>query len=585
MFEKQPTQPPIPEQKKKEKKKELLGRQIARRGFAKIAELISESWSLSREALTRVTRATSNKEVSGTLFDDVRELEDAFWLSIIEHVSRKDGQDLTPQDVRAHLITKLFNIPQGWTSGIATEEVVQPDGTVEQKRTAPELDKLVATHFTNRTVTVGEIDDGQPIISTDFRDFPDIEQTLASFKEQVSQLPSERGGELGVEIYSILEKEYAHLTNIDNPDDADVQRDCPIEFAYLPGGVPLFLRGYRHAMKWQETHGTHLAETYKNATYVAIESGGESPIGEGLEFYWSNPLGAHGHYDALMKELVDQGFSGMFMDVDARDEIKVCFEPYFCKEGGVQTQLPDIYYKHYYRYLQKENPRLTKKIKTVKNFKKALLNQSRVMPTNAVTSAQKWYGISQNINDNLTFSSLPTGNELGQRVFSDAMAALKLHILAQKMNEGIIKKGVIVDFDGAAHISMKNFYLKYPQYAAEVVLRTINEVLAGDVGEDMSFEDFVNAESTSDILNKAIEILNKPEWRDVVAQISRIPMAYVEDDPHKTTAIGPNQKEMIRNDELNTGLDVLQDPIIVRALCDDAYIQSQIDRVRTKNNK
>ncbi len=589
MIEKQPTQPPTPEQDKERKnQQEEIDTGITRRGFLKLMAIHAGMYAVGYHIGKEIKMFQEEENTPDTWTDAPQEVEDQFWLSIIEHVSRKDGQDLIPQDVRAYLITKLFNIPQGWTSGIATEKVVQPDGTVEQKRTAPELDKLVATYFTNKTVTVGETDDGQPIISTDFRDFPDIEQTLASFKEQVSQLPPDRGGALGMEISSILEKEYAHLTKIDNPDNTDTQRDCPVEFDYLPGGVPLFLRGYTHAKDWQNVHGKHLAETYKNAAYIAIESSGV-PLGDRLKSYWSNPHEQIGDYDVLMKDLVDHGFNGMFMDVDARDITKILFDSYSDKEGILRTiELPHIYYDHYFHYLEKENPRFAQKIQTPERLKQLLFAQStaaKASEIGRVTSDKKWYDASLSIDHKFESISLPTGYELGQMAFADAMAALKLHILAQKMNEGTVKKGIIVDFEGAEHLFMKSFYLKYPQYAAEIVLRTINEALAGEMDGSLPYERYRSGKNNPENLAQAIDILNKPEWLNVVVQISRIPMAYVENDPHKTTAIGPNQKQMIRNDELNTGFDVLQDLTIVRALYDDKYIQSHIDRVRAKNTK
>ncbi len=175
-----------------------------------------------------------------------------FWFLVLEDISRQTGEEITPKDVRAYLITKLFHIPQGWTSGLSTRKEIGIDNKIEQKRLYPKLDKLIATYFTNNTAILTHINDGEPVVSTDFRDFPGIDDTLELFKKEVEQLDS--GKEIGMKIYTILKKERTHLHNIYKKNtnvfniitNRPQVRDRTVEFAYLPGGVPVFLRGYTH---------------------------------------------------------------------------------------------------------------------------------------------------------------------------------------------------------------------------------------------------------------------------------------------------------------------------------------------------
>jgi hypothetical protein len=90
----------------------------------------------------------------------------------------------------------------------------------------------------------------------------------------------------------------------------------------------------------------------------------------------------------------------------------------------------------------------------------------------------------------------PTFLELGQHLFSDALAAIKLLLIAKLMADGYLEKGPIIDYEGSMHLSSKSFFLKYPQYAMEVVLRTINELMAGKVKN----------------LTQIYEVFRNPNW-------------------------------------------------------------------------
>ena len=76
--------------------------------------------------------------------------------------------------------------------------------------------------------------------------------------------------------------------------------------------------------------------------------------------------------------------------------------------------------------------------------------------------------------------------------------------------------------------SSKAFFLRYPGYAMEVVLRTINELMAGKVEN----------------LPEIYKVFENPNWEEVIREIVRIPFAEVENDPVKSVEIGPNQREL-----------------------------------------
>jgi hypothetical protein len=82
----------------------------------------------------------------------------------------------------------------------------------------------------------------------------------------------------------------------------------------------------------------------------------------------------------------------------------------------------------------------------------------------------------------------------------------------------IYPRGPIIDYEGACHLSSKSFFLKYPQYAMEVVLRTINELMAGKVGD----------------LPEIYEVFRNPKRSEIVKEITRLVFKTPEPDPSKS---------------------------------------------------
>jgi hypothetical protein len=74
--------------------------------------------------------------------------------------------------------------------------------------------------------------------------------------------------------------------------------------------------------------------------------------------------------------------------------------------------------------------------------------------------------------------------ELEQKLFADSLIAIKLYLIAKLMNDGYLEKGPIVVYMGPAHVPTIEFFLRCPQYAMVVVLRTINELMASRVKKE-----------------------------------------------------------------------------------------------------
>jgi hypothetical protein len=142
-------------------------------------------------------------------------------------------------------------------------------------------------------------------------------------------------------------------------------------------------------------------------------------------------------------------------------------------------KLPDDFFETYFEFLKREHPFLADAIGSPESLKKILIKQSTTLKGIAprrkiVFKDGKGYSPYPYLTKEGKTSFEPTFFELGQHLFSDALAAIKLHLIAKLMVDGHLPKGPIVDYEGVSHLSSKSFFLKYPQYAMEVVLRTIN---------------------------------------------------------------------------------------------------------------
>jgi len=232
------------------------------------------------------------------------------------------------------------------------------------------------------------------------------------------------------------------------------------------------------------------------------------------------------------------GFNGLFAEIDARDISKIMMDE-------VYSKLPDSFFENYFAFLKRENPNLVKIIDSPEKLKQALIQQSTtrkgIITREKIIyqKGKRYYGYPY-FEKSGKVSFEPTFLELGQHLFTDALAALKLHLMAKLMADGHLPKGPIIDYEGAGHLSSKSFFLRYPWYAAQVVLRTINELMAGKVKE-------------KDNISEIYRVFENPDWAEVVKEIVRLPLKQVENDPSKPTALGPNQRKL-----LDYPVDVIQ---------------------------
>ncbi len=405
--------------------------------------------------------------------------QEHYWIEIVERLSKERGKVLDPIEIKAIAILTALEIPLG------------PYSAIELSRTEESIkkDRVIAEYITNKPPKLIEVEtyDGKriEIPSFDIRDiYPD-------------GLPSELREVLNEETLNYLEIEYKHqkeskrLTNnmIKVNRELSFQMGEPhLHYTRLPGGVDLIMHGYFHDFIWQIINGGHLKENNKYPAIICIETHSKLPYGKTLDAYWNDPHYQLGHYDVLMKEAVEEGFDGLFTEVDPRAAVHIDIDE-------IIDELPDDFFREYFKYLKKNVPTLANKIENesrernidhLKLLKELLSLQSFPKVVEKQISALsletgKTYFIVPYITQEGEISLEPTFFELGRLFFADALTAIRLHLIARLMNVGAIKKGLIVDYEGAGHLYSKTFFLNYPLYAMEVVLRMIHYLKEGEI--------------------------------------------------------------------------------------------------------
>jgi hypothetical protein len=440
-----------------------------------------------------------------------KELPSDYWFEIGNKLYQERGKIPDPLEIRAAAIIKALGLPSGPYSAIEIDPQTK-------QRVNPERDKIIAEYLTNKPGV--QIEKG--VVSLDFRDmYP-------------NGLPQKLKEVLDPKTRVIMEIEYEHLEDakrrfeeIKDRFDADV----PIHYFRLPGGVDLFMRGYKHFFKWQEKHGEYLKRINQHARIIAIEGLVHKQFGESLKLRWANKSTQQGHFDVLMKDAVNAGFNGLFTEVDARDVSRVIMDNLLAE---LFPDLPYDFFENYFNFLRREHPFLADTVSSVKKLRKVLIKQS--ITEEGILAREKEvfkYGKQYSSYPYLTkegkTSFEPTFLEFGQTLFSDALAAIKLLLIAKLMADGYLKKGPIVDYEGSAHLSGKSFFIKYPQYAMEVVLRTVNELMAGKVEN----------------LPEIYEVFRNPNWQEIIKEITRLVFKKPEEDASKPVEIGPNQRQLL----------------------------------------
>ncbi len=421
----------------------------------------------------------------------IKRIPDNHWFKAYEKILKETGENPDPLQLRAEAIIQGLGLPQGQFSALGAN----PEG----KRTDLHQDKIIAQYLTNRAGVM--ISKNPQIISRDFRDY------------YPKGLPEELREALAPSTLAYMDEEYHHAAaaakNYELAHGEDVEADNTIQYFRMPGGTDLFLRGYTHDEDWHHAHESWLAGANRFASVLCIEGRSGVPYGKKLDAWW-NPEVEYGHYDSLMDSAVKSGFDGYFAEVDARDNSKISMDNDLARPLDTSSQ----FYDAYFAYLTREHPMLAEKLISPKSLKEVLRVQST--SEDGVRSLRKeayhggkTYWEQMYPDADSTLSDNPTFLLLGQHLFSDALATIKLHLISKLMADGYIPKGPIVDYEGAAHIANKAFFIQYPQYAMEIVLRSIHELMAGTVTEEGDMKTIHS-------------IFENPDWTRVVQEITRL---------------------------------------------------------------
>ena len=441
-----------------------------------------------------------------------KSVQEDHWLNIAEKLYQESGEIPDPIQIRSSAIIKALDIPSFETCALEKNE--------------REKNKIIAEYLTNKEgVFVGKNKD---FVSLDFRDiYPD------GLPEKLKQI-------LDPDTLAIMEAEYKQRDYVkkrfgDTRNFLDA--DCPTNYFRLPGGIDVFMRGYIHCEDWQRHHGHFIAKANKSAQIICLEGYSGRPLGKSLDLYWSSKEHQEGDYDTLMKEAIESGFQGLFTEIDARDRSKIDMDHYKAWNSNRFPNLPLNFFKKYFEFLKKENPSLIKTIDSPEKLKQFLEMQSTTLKgvhgrEKDITEQGKIYTKYPYISKKRKTSFKPTYLELGQHLFTDAMSAIKLHLIAKLMADKHIEKGPIIDYQGDGHSFSKSFFLKYPEYAVQIVLRTVNELMAGKIKE-------------KDNISEIYKNFENPEWNEIVKEITKLAFKKIENNPEKSVDIGANQKKLI----------------------------------------
>ncbi len=426
---------------------------------------------------------------------EIGRLPDDFWFRVITRIYERFGEDPIPMQIRAHAIIRALGIPSGQVSALTSTEAAV--------RTDSKTDEVIAERLTNRA---GVETLPEHISSSDILDlYPD-------------GLPEELKQHLNSRIVEMFETRYEHATEMKElygaTEDGEFALAQEIYFR-LPGGIDLLSIGYTHTPEYQEIHGDYLERILKGASVIAIEGLTDSPYGKKNEERYQGSGKKYGHYDRLMHRAVRAGFKGLFAEVDARDA-REDWEDFMKVDESHSLPFMDDFYGKYLEYIRREHPALYAEIGSEDRFRNLLLLQLTCKPAKQVVHGGRSYYDCRAVGSDFEYVPDPEGLEFGQMLFSDALSAVKLHLIGRLMADGKISKGPILDFEGALHLSNKSFFLRYPEYAMEVVLRTLPELISYHGVEKIVEWD-----------------LEHPDWPEIVRHIAKLAFARTTDDPDR----------------------------------------------------
>lgn len=416
--------------------------------------------------------------------DDLRDLPDDYWLRIASKISERGGEAPSPMGIRAHALIRAFGIASGQFSPLETKQEGTRDTGAERLYSESAVSPAGVE-------TVGS---GIPSASA-------LDLSLANHAE----------------LLDMMDPRSAEIIRADHREaDALPEKYSPMLYFRMPGGVDVFLKGYIHTDEMQDRRGSFLKAMTKEAAVIALEGAVDVADGTSLRVYYR--AGQHGQstngFGELMQDAMNGGFRGVFAEVDPRDWSKVSLD-LSLDEGS----LPDSFFVTYFEYLKRENPALAGRIGDVENFRNLLRKQTHrklaiLEEESSDKTTRQANGFVADVDGGGEISVVPTGLEFGSQLFSDALSSIRLHVLAKLMADGKIPKGPILDFQGTAHLSGKQFFMRYPEYAMEVVLRSVPEILSTDVSDIFGRK--------SKKIQKIEKRMKDPDWERIVRKLGTI---------------------------------------------------------------
>lgn len=457
-----------------------------------------------------------------------KELHYAHWFSVMDKIMEREKPDY-PIAKKAMIALDVMGIPAGEAAAVG------PAGKLREgdKPGAFATSKDEFQAGTKNERVIWEKLAGHPGIRLD-ENIVSIDPRDTVFQD--GKIPADLKKALGKNASAILAAKIGEqqriLREYGNTENIIYEADMPIVFYKLPGGSNIFSVGYIHDQEWHSKHEKHLVEMSRHASILAIEGYEEMPYGESLLLRWKRETG---HYDALMRSAVSAGFDGSFVEIEPRGnrgEIEIDHT-----DNYNFPNLPDKFLIAYAAYLEKEDPELFDDIRKSGGLNNALFAQSTTSEglvgraKSKIQNGIRHYADSYFTPKGKT-SYAPTGLEIGEKLFSDAVCAIRLHMMAKLQGEGKLPKGPILDFEGAAHLLSKDFFIRYPLYAMEVILRNPHFALIHTLGEDEDIEDVAR-------------LFENPDLEEIIRNLGKLPFHEVEDDPKRTIETGLNQKRLI----------------------------------------
>lgn len=479
------------------------------------------------------------------------------------------------------------DIPQAAFSSLATEYINNKERKTtkpelkQEIRISPQFDQLMAKYFTNPRVILNQINLGF-ITSKDPREFEINNQTaqkrLEEYKEKLERIKENNQipdylYKQGIELYQIIKGEFKlkekskkwfeELGNEEKITYENEKTNLQLEVKYLPGGNIAIIKGISHYPSKWISNVLELGEIYKDTRWVAIEGYANRPIGVSLPEFWKD---SDRSYNILMRQLVKNGFQGEFIELDSRNTSKIDLDGF--KYSSISS-FPRPITPFLYKYLIKTNPKLIKKIGSRDNLQEVLDRQILANSSGweKITEGTKGYSKpSTKINSNhFETTTLPEGLEMGQVVFSDALSVIKILLMNKMMNEGKIDKGILVDFQGSHHLYYKSFFFEHPEYAFEIALRMLSEVMAGEIDMEEKTLTKDNPQKNEQAMINLLNNLTEKSWKRFIELIGTIPKIKVNKPGIIRRSIEPGlrQRKMSQPEYLNYH----------RALVDDQEIQ------------